>query len=192
MASFIRAYNSSLLHRPLRTQIVTSLILFGGGDVIAQQAIERKGKQHEWARTARLAGYGGFVFAPLGTRWFKTLDFIQLKSHKLTTLLKLSIDQIIAAPTMLAFFFYTMNFCNDLKQGEERLREKWGPTLYKNWIVFIPLQAINFGVVPSHLRLLVINGASLFWNSYLSYANATDIPIVGKLIEQADQKFVAP
>ncbi|KAI9618892.1 hypothetical protein H4Q26_012146 [Puccinia striiformis f. sp. tritici PST-130] len=179
MASFIRAYNSSLLHRPLRTQIVTSLILFGGGDVIAQQAIERKGKQHEWARTARLAGYGGFVFAPLGT----------------PTLLKLSIDQIIAAPTMLAFFFYTMNFLegNDLKQGEERLREKWGlPYTKIGSVIFIPLQAINFGVVPSHLRLLVINGASLFWNSYLSYANATDIPIVGKLIEQADQKFVAP
>jgi len=92
---------------------------------------------------------------------------------------------------MLAFFFTTMNYLegNDLKQAEERLREKWGPTLYKNWIVFIPLQAINFGLVPSHLRLLVINGASLFWNSYLSYANASSLPIVGKIIEQADHKF---
>jgi len=191
MAAFIRSYNSALLHRPLRTQIVTSLVLFGGGDVIAQQVIEKKGKQHEWARTARLAGYGGFVFAPLGTRWFKTLDFIQLKNRGLTTFLKLSIDQLVAAPTMLAFFFTTMNYLegNDLKQAEERLREKWGPTLYKNWIVFIPLQAINFGLVPSHLRLLVINGASLFWNSYLSYANASSLPIVGKIIEQADHKF---
>jgi len=131
------------------------------------------------------------VFAPLGTRWFKTLDFIQLKNRGLTTFLKLSIDQLVAAPTMLAFFFTTMNYLegNDLKQAEERLREKWGPTLYKNWIVFIPLQAINFGLVPSHLRLLVINGASLFWNSYLSYANASSLPIVGKIIEQADHKF---
>lgn len=184
----IGSYNSALLHRPLRTQVLTSLILFGGGDLIAQQAIERKRNQHDWARTARMAGYGAFVFAPLGTRWFKTLDFIRLKSHGLSTFLKLSIDQLIAAPTMLAFFFTTMNYLegNDMKQAEERLREKWGPTLYKNWMVFGPLQAMNFALVPSHLRLLVLNGASLFWNSYLSYANASHIPIVSPMSEHPE------
>ncbi|CAH7672787.1 hypothetical protein PPACK8108_LOCUS7618 [Phakopsora pachyrhizi] len=183
MASFLRAYNSALLHRPLRTQIVTSLALFGGGDVIAQQFIEKKGKEHDFMRSARLASYGGFIFAPLGTRWFKTLNFIKFKNHSVSSLLKMGLDQFVAAPTMIAFFFVTMNFLegNDLKHGEERLKQKWGPTLWKNWMVFVPLQTFNFFLVPSHLRLLLVNGASLFWNCYLSYVNSSIPPFVEEI-----------
>ncbi|KNZ48234.1 hypothetical protein VP01_580g2 [Puccinia sorghi] len=281
MAAFIRSYNSALLHRPLRTQIVTSLILFGGGDVIAQQAIERKGKQHEvrptfslqsrlfvpffhaafqvwvvceenlpaWARTARLAGYGGFVFAPLGTRWFKTLDFIQLKSRGLSDhLFKAQYRSTCGGPDHAGLFlhhdelsvrsFFLHDFRPLLLLQKVYTSPNLSPSGFTNvakatisskqkkdferngalpftrtglvsdsldhqpnllsWL-FIPLQAINFGLVPSHLRLLVINGASLFWsksirlfktaNSYLSYANASSLPIVGKIIEQADNKF---
>lgn len=46
------------------------------------------------------------------------------------------------------------------------------PTLTTNWSVWIPVQAVNFSIVPIHLRLLSVNVVSLFWNAYLSYANA--------------------
>jgi hypothetical protein len=36
-----------LLKRPLATQCVTSAILFASGDIIAQQAIERKREKHD-------------------------------------------------------------------------------------------------------------------------------------------------
>ena len=35
--------SSLLLHRPLITQCITAAVLFGAGDVIAQQGVERKG-----------------------------------------------------------------------------------------------------------------------------------------------------
>ncbi|KAH9814336.1 integral membrane protein [Melampsora americana] len=189
MWSILRAYNSALLHRPLSTQILTSLALFGGGDIIAQQLLEKKKENHEWARTLRLASYGGFVFAPLATRWFKTLEFINFKNIMATRALKIGLDQFVAAPTMLAVFFTSMNYLegNDLEQAEERLREKWGPTLYQGWMIFIPLQTINFTLVPPHLRLLLLNGTSLFWNGYLSYANASRVPVSGKIAEHAEK-----
>lgn len=53
-------YQAKLAKRPLLTQVVTTAILFGAGDVIAQQAVDKKGLQkHDLARTGRMVLYGG-------------------------------------------------------------------------------------------------------------------------------------
>lgn len=53
-------YQARLAARPLLTQAVTTSILFGTGDIIAQQAVDKKGiEKHDLARTGRMALYGG-------------------------------------------------------------------------------------------------------------------------------------
>lgn len=53
-------YQARLASRPLLTQAVTTAVLFGAGDVIAQQAVDKKGiEKHDVARTGRMALYGG-------------------------------------------------------------------------------------------------------------------------------------
>lgn len=53
-------YQAKLVKRPLLTQVVTTAILFGTGDVIAQQAVDKKGlEKHDLARTGRMVLYGG-------------------------------------------------------------------------------------------------------------------------------------
>lgn len=53
-------YQAKLVSRPLLTQVVTTAILFGTGDVIAQQAVDKKGlEKHDLARTGRMFLYGG-------------------------------------------------------------------------------------------------------------------------------------
>lgn len=53
-------YQARLASRPLLTQAVTTAVLFGAGDVIAQQAVDKKGlEKHDLARTGRMALYGG-------------------------------------------------------------------------------------------------------------------------------------
>jgi hypothetical protein len=48
MAHLLRAYNAALLRRPMLVQCLTAGVMFGAGDVIAQQAVEKKGwKQHD-------------------------------------------------------------------------------------------------------------------------------------------------
>lgn len=57
---FTPRYQAKLLKRPLLTQVVTTAILFGTGDVIAQQAVDKKGlEKHDLARTGRMVLYGG-------------------------------------------------------------------------------------------------------------------------------------
>lgn len=48
-----------LLHRPMVTQCVTAAVLFGVGDIVAQQAVERKGKRHD------VSGHQPFMYYAL-------------------------------------------------------------------------------------------------------------------------------
>jgi hypothetical protein len=59
-------YQARLAARPLLTQAITTSILFGIGDVAAQQLVDRKGiDKHDLARTGRMALYGGGTFTLL-------------------------------------------------------------------------------------------------------------------------------
>lgn len=40
-------FSSSLLRRPMITQCITAAVLFGTGDILAQQAVEGNGKKHD-------------------------------------------------------------------------------------------------------------------------------------------------
>ena len=56
----LRWYQSKLAQRPLLTQAVTTAVLFGAGDGLAQQLVEKKGlNKHDPMRTARMVAYGG-------------------------------------------------------------------------------------------------------------------------------------
>jgi protein Mpv17 len=156
-------------------QCGTAAVLFGAGDVIAQQAIEKKGlKGHDWARTARLTFYGGALFGPIVTKWFQFLNRIQFPSAAKSTIYRVGLDQGIMAPAHVAFFFTTMTLLegNSFADAKGRLNHAYVTTLTRNWGVFIPTQIINFALVPHHLRFFVVGVVSLFWNTYLSAVNA--------------------
>jgi hypothetical protein len=60
-----------LASRPLLTQSITTAVLFATGDTMAQQLVEKKGwKNHELARTGRMALYGGGRSIQLNSRHF--------------------------------------------------------------------------------------------------------------------------
>jgi Mpv17 / PMP22 family len=54
------------------------------------------------------------------------------------------------------------------------VRDKFGLTdmvqiLTANWLLWIPVQALNFSYIPTKFQVLVSNGVALLWNTYLSY-----------------------
>ena len=53
-------YRMKLATRPILTQSVTTAVLFATGDIMAQQAVEKKGvAKHDVMRTGRMVLYGG-------------------------------------------------------------------------------------------------------------------------------------
>jgi hypothetical protein len=57
-------YQMKLASRPLLTQSITTAVLFATGDTMAQQLVEKKGlRNHDLARSGRMALYGGGMLA---------------------------------------------------------------------------------------------------------------------------------
>ncbi|KAI9507731.1 hypothetical protein F5148DRAFT_73861 [Russula earlei] len=174
MASLFRSFSNALLKRPLATQCVTSAVLFASGDIIAQQAIERKSTKHDFSRTARLTFFGGCLFGPPVSKWIAFLSRLQFATPTKAVIYRTWLDQTFMAPVVLGGFFTSMS----LLEGKgvsgvmDSLNTKFVPTLMRGWAVYTPAQIVNFGLVPPQFRFVFISIVSLVWNTYLSVVNA--------------------
>ncbi|MCJ1440341.1 MAG: Protein required for ethanol metabolism [Stictis urceolatum] len=181
-------YRAALTKRPFLTQCATTAFLFGTGDVMAQQLVEGVGaKKHNYARTGRMVLYGGAVFGPAATQWYKVLTKVQFSNPYITTAARVLTDQVVFASTNLAFFLSSMAYMEG-KSPKARLESTYVEALKKNWILWPAVQTVNFTYVPLHHRVLVVNVVSLGWNCYLSYVNSqgsSPSKEVGKKVKEA-------
>ncbi|KAJ6084620.1 hypothetical protein N7486_011420 [Penicillium sp. IBT 16267x] len=181
----LRWYQAKLAARPILTTSISSaartplgllspeFVLFGSGDILAQQAVDRRGlEKHDFARTGRMALYGGAVFGPAATQWYRILQrHINLKSRVSTAIARVAADQMVFAPIQLTCFLYSMAIMEG-SDVQEKLRHSWEPSYKANLLVWPFVQAVNFTFVPLELRVLVVNVVSLGWNCFLSLLNS--------------------
>lgn len=130
---------------------------------MAQQGVELKGlANHSYARTARMALYGGCVFGPGATIWYQFLQRkivipgrpnLQIAATVLT-------DQTVFASTNLFLFLSSMAIMEG-SDPKKKLEDSYGTALQKNWMLWPAVQAINFKFVPLEHRVLVVNIVSL-------------------------------
>ncbi|KAI8996219.1 hypothetical protein BD414DRAFT_512668 [Trametes punicea] len=188
MAGLLQAFNASLIRRPMVTQCTTAAVLFGSGDILAQQVFEKKGKDHDFVRTARLAFYGGAIFGPVLTKWLQFLERLKFSSPTKGVVYRVYLDQGVFTPMVVGMFFGSLTLLEGkgVFAAKERIQEAYVPTLLRNWGVFIPTQIVNFSLVPPHLRFVTVGTVSLFWNAYLSSVNAK------KQAEIAQEHAAAP
>ncbi|CRK38978.1 Protein SYM1 like protein [Verticillium longisporum] len=166
-------YQARLAARPLLTQSITTGILFATGDIVAQQAIEKRGtKGHDLARTGRMALYGGSVFGPVATTWFGFLARnVNFRSTAATTIGRVATDQLVFAPVMIGVFLSSMATLEGTSP-KAKLEKSYFPALTANWMVWPAVQAFNFALVPLQHRLLFVNVISIGWNCFLSALNS--------------------
>ncbi|EAW10974.1 Mpv17/PMP22 family protein [Aspergillus clavatus NRRL 1] len=169
----LRWYQAKLAKQPILTSSITSALLFGCGDVLAQQAVDRKGfEKHDFARTGRMALYGGAIFGPAATTWYAFLQRnVALKSYKATIVARVIADQAIFTPAHLTCFLTSMA----IMEGTDPI-EKWRtsfvPSYKANLSIWPFVQGVNFSIVPLEYRVLVVNVVSLGWNCLLSLINS--------------------
>lgn len=141
--------------------------------MLAQQAVEKVGwNNHKLSRTRNMALYGGCIFGPAATLWYKALMRISVPgSPNGTIVARVLTDQTVFASSNLFVFLSTMS----LLEGSDpvkKLQSTYAEALKKNWMVWPPVQFVNFKYVPLEHRVFVVNIVSIFWNCYLSYVNS--------------------
>ncbi|KAH7476296.1 hypothetical protein KRP22_000136 [Phytophthora ramorum] len=185
MRGFRLTYDRWLQDSPLLTKGVTSAVLFGIGDRIAQRiensesdgddksdAADRSGLQ----RTARMMAWGGLLFAPVGHAWYNFLEKAVRGKGTSSIIKKIAADQLVFSPPLsLAFFAYAG--CSEgkpLRETVDTAVAKLPPTLAVNWAVWPLVHVCTFGFVPLQYRILFINVVNIGWSAFLSRMASKD------------------
>jgi len=175
--SFYAKYNHLLKTKPLATNVVSTGLLFGAGDYLAQRIAISKletDQKYDYSRSLRAIIYGGIIFAPIGDKWYKILNRVNIPGYKdskfVNTAARVAVDQGVFAPFIGIPLYYSMMTVMEGGDGiaiEKKIKRNWWDTLTTNWMVWPAIQVLNFGFVPVQLRLFVVNVVSIGWNCYL-------------------------
>lgn len=182
-------YQSCLSLHPVKTQVISSGILWGIGDISAQyithstvknrhRSLDADGEfKIDWKRAATTSLFGlGFV-GPVGHFWYEGLDkLIKLrlryppKSVKFVGT-KVALDGLIFGPIDLLAFFTYMGFSTgkNVAQVKEGLKRDFLPALVLEGSVWPIVQIANFRYVPVRYQLLYVNLFCLLDSAFLSW-----------------------
>ncbi|KAJ8749805.1 hypothetical protein K2173_013208 [Erythroxylum novogranatense] len=182
-------YQQCLFSHPVKTQVISSGILWGCGDIGAQYithstAIKRLNKpavdtkfKVDWKRAAITSMFGFGFIGPVGHFWYEGLDkFIRVKLQlqpKSARFIaaKVAADGLIFGPFDLLVFFSYMGFAtgNNVAQVKEGLKRDFLPALIMEGGAWPILQVANFRYVPVRYQLLYVNVFCLLDSAFLSW-----------------------
>ncbi|XP_042002509.1 protein sym1-like [Salvia splendens] len=180
-------YQYYLSKYPFRTEMVSSGIIWGIGDMAAQTithttAKKRNDEEKErfhinWKRVAKTSLFGiGFV-GPVGHLWYDWLDSfirLRLKLHPRSfcfIAMKVALDVTIFGPMDLLLFFTYMGFTSgkSVSQVAEELRRDFIPAVILEGTMWPFVQIANFRFVPVEYQLLYVNIFCLLDSCFLSW-----------------------
>jgi protein Mpv17 len=174
MALIWKAYGSALSAYPLPTQMFTSAVIWGLGDLTAQ-SLERRGTAHvpgtvprelEWQRAAIQASYAAGVWTPIAVSWYGTLDLMALRVAAPGTAafvaFKLGLEVAVLHPIALAVFFGCMGAArgDNFEVVRSKFEREFFHTLAFEMGLWTPLDIALFSVVPVRHQLMVVNSGT--------------------------------
>jgi hypothetical protein len=82
---------------------------------------------------------------------------------------KVILDQFVFSPPFTALYYYVTALMKDepLKPVSQKIRRELFAVMKKSWMLWIPVNAINYALIPLELRVLFANIVDVFWTAYL-------------------------
>nr|XP_058957266.1 protein Mpv17-like [Pocillopora verrucosa] len=173
-----RWYMRCLEIHPWKTQLISTGALLGAGDFIAQQYVEKVPlREHDLVRTARMAAVGTVVIGPIFHVWYAQLDKRFARKSPGNAIRKMTVDQSILAPVFLVLFYGAVGVVErrTIKEISDKIYEEFYPNMVVNYQIWPAVQFCNFYFFPAHLRVLIVNVVSLFWNTYLAWTSHKEL-----------------
>ena len=143
-----------------------------------RQCIYQQGEGDRLVRTARFTGLGLFYMAPMLHHWYGFLMRSFTGTGALVTIQRVAFDQCCFAPVYLAGLFSAdMILEGKAQQIDRKLRSELLSTVMANFSVWVPVMFFAFKFVPANLQVQYSNVVGFFWNIYLSFRLAKEVPV---------------
>ncbi|XP_075484523.1 uncharacterized protein LOC142524423 isoform X1 [Primulina tabacum] len=181
-----KSYQNCLATHPVKTQVISSGLIWGVGDIAAQTVTQSTSRRNydedkefkiNWRRVATTSLFGlGFV-GPVGHFWYEGLDrFIRLRLQLRPNSFrfvgtKVAVDGIIFGPLDLLLFFTYMGFSTgkSATQVKEDVKRDFLPALILEGGIWPIVQVANFRFIPVRYQLLYVNFFCLLDSCFLSW-----------------------
>ncbi|TKY58273.1 PXMP2/4 family protein 2 [Spatholobus suberectus] len=183
-------YQNCLAVHPVKTQVISSGLIWGAGDIAAQAVTHYTAKTHatmdegdnkefkiNWKRVSTTSLFGlGFV-GPVGHYWYEGLDrFIRLRlmlkpnSFRFVAT-KVGLDGFLFGPLDLVVFFTYMGFSTgkSVPQIKEDVKRDFLPAFVLEGGIWPIVQVANFRFIPVRYQLLYVNFFCLLDSCFLSW-----------------------
>ncbi|KAK3041681.1 hypothetical protein RJ639_001491 [Escallonia herrerae] len=170
---------------PVKTQVISSGVLWGVGDIAAQSITHSTAKKHLQARMKSLKFTGNELpsqasldsassdhLATSGCMDRFITHKLKLQSNSIGLVAtKVAMDSLIFGPFDLLVFFAYMGFSNgkNAVQVKEDLKRDFLPALMLEGGVWPVVQVVNFRFVPVAYQLLYVNVFCLMDSAFLSW-----------------------
>ncbi|XP_032667867.1 PXMP2/4 family protein 4 [Odontomachus brunneus] len=140
---------------------------------------------YNWPQLKRYAVYGCLLAGPVLHGWYKWLDtFYSGKSTRIV-LKKLFADQFVFTPPLIVLFFTSMSLMEAKSDILKECRMKFLHTFQTSCGFWLPVQLVNFLLVPTSLRVTYVSVASFCWVNILCYLK--NVSVV-EYIEDKDER----
>lgn len=164
LARLWRSYETQLERRPIATQSVTSALLWGAGDLLAQRFADKEARSVDVRRTALTAVFGGSLIGPCGHVWYSQLDKLALLFGP-TGSARFLLAKIMADSTLWNVFYMSAFFLwgevvidkGNLKSFAAQMQEEFVPTYLAEVAAWPPIMAAIFTRLPTSHHLLAVN-----------------------------------
>ncbi|KAK7377530.1 hypothetical protein VNO80_02956 [Phaseolus coccineus] len=183
-------YQNCLAVHPVKTQVISSGLIWGAGDIAAQAVTHYTAKAHatmdevdnkelkiNWKRVSTTSLFGlGFV-GPVGHYWYEGLDRVirlklMLKPNSFRFVAtKVAVDGFIFGPLDLLVFFTYMGFSagKSVPQIKEDVKRDFLPAFVLEGGIWPIVQVANFRFIPVRYQLLYVNFFCLLDSCFLSW-----------------------
>jgi hypothetical protein len=165
-------YLSQLDKNPVATKSLTSGVLNGLGDVLAQLWLGDESQSFQWKRLGIFTLLGMVWIGPALHLWYGALAKLFTGVGTVTAVSKLAMDQLLFAPVFIGSIISLIMLLEG--HGDDvpsKLKSDLFTIVKSNWALWVPFNFLNFRYVPQSLQVLASNGAALLWNTYVSWVS---------------------
>lgn len=119
---------------------------------------------------ARYAVMGYGVAPAILYPWYKWLDARYIGKSPKVIVKKVVLDVFVLGPVEVFIFFSCMNIMEgERERYSQELREKFWPTVKKEVSFWVPVQLINFILLPASVRMAFVGVCSFVWLNILCW-----------------------